>query len=106
MNRTEHLLTVLSEECIEVAKEVSKALRFGLDDFMPDPPLNGTISNRQRIAEELRQVMAMADWLHEEGVLPFIFPDRDKRERVERYMEYARASGALSPIPSEGKTEQ
>lgn len=32
MNATEHLLVCLAEECGEVAKECSKALRFGLDD--------------------------------------------------------------------------
>ena len=36
MNREEHLLTILSEECAEVIKDVSKALRFGLDDYPPD----------------------------------------------------------------------
>jgi len=32
MNRTEHLLVCLAEECAEVGQAVAKALRFGLDD--------------------------------------------------------------------------
>jgi len=33
MTREEHLLVITSEECPEVIKEVSKSLRFGLDDY-------------------------------------------------------------------------
>ncbi len=32
MNRRDHLLDILAEECAEVAIRVSKALRFGLDE--------------------------------------------------------------------------
>lgn len=32
MNTTKHLLTCLAEESSEIIKDVSKSLRFGLDD--------------------------------------------------------------------------
>jgi len=34
----EYLLTCLMEECAEVQKAATKALRFGLDDRGPDEP--------------------------------------------------------------------
>ena len=32
MTREEHLLTIVAEECAEVAQRATKALRFGLTD--------------------------------------------------------------------------
>ncbi len=100
MNRTEHLLTVLSEECVEVAKDISKAMRFGLHDQVslnPDVLGSEGPSNAMRIATELAELLAMKDWLVEEGIIPAppITAYRAKRKRVERYMDYALRSGAL-----------
>ena len=39
MTENEHILTTLGEEGVEISKEVSKALRFGLDDIDPRDPL-------------------------------------------------------------------
>lgn len=36
MNTNEYLLTYLSDECAEISYQVSKALRFGLNDIPPD----------------------------------------------------------------------
>ena len=49
MNRTEHLLACLAEECAEVAQAVGKALRFGLDDGYPGTDRK----NADDIAKEL-----------------------------------------------------
>ncbi len=35
MTREEHLLTIIAEECSEIAKAASKSLRFGLDHIGP-----------------------------------------------------------------------
>lgn len=40
MNTTEHLLTIVSKECNEVAQRVSKALRFGLREVEPGQEQN------------------------------------------------------------------
>lgn len=51
MNTTEHLLTCLGEEGCEISKDVSKSLRFGLDDrnlLDPDGP-----PNRERLLADL-----------------------------------------------------
>lgn len=98
MNRSEHLLTCLAEECSEVAQRVSKALRFGLAEIQRDQPLN----NAERIIEELNDLFAVTAILMEEGILP-PFPETGsgaltaaKRAKIERYMEISRATGALA----------
>ena len=35
MNKTEHLMVCLNEECVEIAHATDKALRFGLSDGHP-----------------------------------------------------------------------
>lgn len=65
MTRTEHLLTCVAEECLEVAQRATKALRFGLSEVQPGQPLN----NAQRIAEELIDLFAVLRMLEaEDGV--------------------------------------
>lgn len=89
MNSTEHLLTKLMEECAEVAQEASKASLFGMDEVMPGQPL----TNRSRILKELNDLWAVCE------MLSLTVVDRDaveaKKEKVERYMEYARSIGTL-----------
>lgn len=94
MNRLEHLLTIFSEECAEVAQETSKALRFGLEEKMPTETRN----NRQRIAKEFSQLMAMREMLEDEGVkLPISVNVIDaKKSAVEKYLEYSKQCGTLS----------
>jgi len=40
LNRAEYLLSVLAEECCEVAQRATKAQRFGLREIQPDQPFN------------------------------------------------------------------
>jgi NTP pyrophosphatase (non-canonical NTP hydrolase) len=98
MNRREHLLTCLAEECTEVGQRVTKALRFGLDEVQTGQDL----TNRQRIAEEYRDLVAVAAILVEEGILAVHEMAVDqkavdaKRARIERFMEISRREGVLS----------
>lgn len=98
MDRKEHLLTCLSEECAEVAQRVSKALRFGLDEVQAAQDL----TNRQRIAEEYRDLVAVMNILVEDGVLHASelavrqFQVDAKREKIERHMAISRREGVLS----------
>lgn len=96
MNRREHLLTCLSEECHEVGQRVSKALRFGLTEVQQGQPLN----NADRIAEELRDLIAVAKILEAEGAIEGFDPNLDqilaKREKIESYMQISRREGVLS----------
>lgn len=98
MDRREHLLTCLAEECNEVGQRVAKALRFGLTEVQSGQ----TLTNRQRIAEEYRDLVAVANILVEEGILAVhemavLQKDVDaKRAKIERFMEISRREGVLS----------
>lgn len=59
------LLVILSEEASEVAQRVCKALRFGLQEIQPGQNL----TNAQRIAEEIGDLLAVFDRLHARGLL-------------------------------------
>jgi hypothetical protein len=99
MNRTEHLLFKLAEECAEVTQEASKAAIFGMDEVMPGQPL----TNRERVMRELNDLFAIAEMLGLQHV------DRAaieaKKRKVEHYMEYAeKECGTLAAPPAgEGK---
>jgi NTP pyrophosphatase (non-canonical NTP hydrolase) len=97
MTRTEHLLTILAEECAEVAHRASKALRFGLDDVQEGQDL----TNAERIREELDDLSAIITMLGEEGALnamPNTLAIHRKCQKVRRYLEYSRERGTLTGL--------
>lgn len=96
MNRAEHLLTCLAEECTEVGQRVTKALRFGLNEVQPGQPL----TNAQRIVEELNDLWSVAYILLDEGIIQFGNEPSGpiisaKRAKIEKFMAIARDQGAL-----------
>lgn len=97
MTAVEHLLTCLGEECAEVAQDVAKSLRFGLDDRNVLNPSGPT--NRERIIKELNDLLACADLLVDFGVLPANWQSADeqvlKKRKVAKFMNYAKEIGAL-----------
>lgn len=96
MNRNEHLLQCLTEECIEIAYDVSKALRFGLDDVKP----GGRETNREKIENEIADLLGVVEMLVDEGIISDPREQtnaiQDKKQRLRHYMHYARQKGALS----------
>jgi hypothetical protein len=96
MNKNEHLLVILAEECSEISKDVSKSLRFGLDEWSPYDPEQ--LPNRHKISQEITDLLAVAEMLVEEGVIgkfdERVFIDR-KKEKVKKYMEYSKNAGTL-----------
>lgn len=110
MNRTEHILTCLGEEGVEVAKEAHKANRFGLDDKLTRDP-NGPRgtegpTTRDKIVEEFIDMLGAYQKAVDEGLLPDIglarLPDdvtaqmARKGERIEAFMGYAARVGTLN----------
>lgn len=94
MNRLEHLLTILIEECAEIQQAASKAKRFGLEDGYPGT----TRTNRRDIANELNDLMAVVEMLNAEG-LNLKFNEiqiADKRVKVEHWLKYSKQQGTLT----------
>lgn len=102
MNEREYLLTCLAEECSEVAKCVSKALRFGLDDAEPGQALN----NRERITEELFDLNAVATLCERAGLILGVLPNeraiQRKADKIERFKAISRDQGTLQE-PSDAR---
>jgi len=98
MNRQEHLMTILGEECSELHQELCKALRFGLFDYNPDEP--ASLDNAERISNEFNDLLALVDMVNIEtdGIM---YRDEGrvakKREKVERYLRYSEKCGTLNP---------
>jgi len=94
VNRLEHLLTILAEECNEVAVRCSKAKRFGLSEVQPGQDL----TNAQRIMVEVNDIYAALLMLAEEGAID---PDPDleaigrKQAKVEQFLLYSQECGTL-----------
>ena len=96
MNKQEYLLTVLSEECAEVAQRVSKALRFGLDAVEPGQEL----TNEERIVREYLDLVAVVEMCVSNAIL---FEDIDaeyivaaKKKKVKVFMELSKSRGTLT----------
>lgn len=99
MNKTEHLLTCLSEEGVEISHIIHKALRFGLHERWPNNPNAAKPSNCERLIDELNDLLGVISLLEDEKILPPNWKSDHKRlakrEKVLKYMIYARGEGAL-----------
>lgn len=98
MTRTEHLLTILAEECAEIAQRASKALRFGLDEIEPGQ----TFTNSARIMFEFDDLVGVVQMLMDEADLPTTSEYRSlvKIRKVEEYLTYSEKCGTLDKGPS------
>jgi hypothetical protein len=97
MNMSEHILDCIGEEGSEIAKDVSKCLRFGLEDRNVLDP-NGP-TNQERLIHELNDLIGVVQLAVELGIIPEHWEDRKKQElkkrKIIKFMKYAREVGAL-----------
>lgn len=93
MNRLEHLLQILQEECAEVIQAASKAQRFGLNDGYPD---SGR-TNREDIGIEVAHVHALVEMIQAEGHAICAKNNRElideKKLKVEKWLKYSESKG-------------
>ena len=81
MNSKEiEVMNILQEECAEVIQAVSKVNRFGLDNFKPGKPK----TNREHLEEELGDMLAMIDILHEMDVVSRSNLEAAKEAKIEK----------------------
>lgn len=94
MNRIEHLLTILTEECAEVQQATTKALRFGLEEGKDCTAFEHG-SNVERLRYEINQVIAMVEMLEAEGLdlSPDYHVREMKKQKVEKYLIYSKECG-------------
>jgi hypothetical protein len=96
MNRKEHILTVFSEECAEVAQRASKALRFSLKEIRPGQ----AYSNAELIMHEYADVVGMMEKMIEERLVtyPEDFTERvkNKKTKFEILLNFSKEQGTLN----------
>ncbi len=103
MTETEHLLSILGEEGVEVAQRTSKANRFGLDEIQPGQEFD----NADRIMHEYAEMTAVYEMLELRGLLPTVDPSlvMAKKAKVISFLEYSRKCGTLQDDPPDPRKE-
>lgn len=97
MNKQEHILTIIAEECNEVAQRATKMLRFGKYEIQEGHDLQ----NIARFQQELGDLLGAIEMLEEETGRCLIYSDivekarNAKKEKVNKYFEISRKEGAL-----------
>lgn len=94
MNRAEHLLTILQEECAEIIQQVSKIKRFGIDNYQP---VSGK-TNRELLDNELHDFIGVLKMLNDEKIIEFLVDSTKadaKIEKVKRYLLISEEEGTL-----------
>jgi len=86
MNAKEkEVMDILQEECAEVIQAVSKISRFGLDNLKPGKPK----TNREHLEEELGDLLAMIDILHEMDMVSWANLDAAKEAKIEKLKKWS-----------------
>ena len=96
MNRKEYLLTLVMEECAEVAQRASKAMRFGLNEVQPGTEEE---TNANRLIYEFNDLMAVMELLREEGHIDKVIDSKAiqlKKEKLEKWFKYADECGTIT----------
>jgi hypothetical protein len=78
-------LLITQEECAEVTQAISKVLRFGGEGRWPDET---SLSNREKLEEEVGDLLAMIDILVEKAYLSDSFVNAariNKKEKLKKW---------------------
>lgn len=94
MNRLEHILFCISEECNEVGQRASKAARFTMEEKQAGQGMN----NGQRLVQEFNDLYAMMELLQEGGQIRKIIDRKmidEKKKKFEKYLKYSHEQGTF-----------
>ena len=81
-DQQKEVMSILQEECAEVIQAVSKIFRFGIDMEYNNR------TNRERLTEEVGDLMCMIQLLHETGLIDStnsITAAENKREKLKKW---------------------
>jgi hypothetical protein len=100
MTREEHLLTIIAEECLEIAKNATKALRFGLHDCGP----HVADTNARLMCLECADLQAVLEMLRDSNCLFELTAKsidmrtaiQEKKDKVERMLKVSAERGRLT----------
>lgn len=84
-DRIKEVMDILQEECAEVIQAVSKISRFGLTNLKPGKPK----TNLEHLEEELGDLLAMIDILHEMDVVSWERMDAAKAAKIEKLKKWS-----------------
>lgn len=86
MNKAQdEILLITQEECAEVTQAISKCYRFGLDNHKPGKPK----TNREHLAEELGDLLAMITLCHDFGIVDFCDVMLAKEAKLKKLQEWS-----------------
>lgn len=83
--RHNEILLITQEECAEVTQAISKCYRFGLDNYKPGKPK----TNREHLAEELGDLLAMVTLCHDFGIVDFNDVMNAKEAKLEKLRQWS-----------------
>lgn len=93
--REREILVILIEECAEVQKRATKALRFGLGETQP----GHSYDNSGRLSLEVGDVLTTIDLARNEGILQATAIAEGKAHKLEQLAKY------MQTEPSNSKKE-
>ncbi len=100
MTEQEHLLSILAEECGEVAQRAIKALRFGLSEVQPGQ----SFANAERIRQEFADLCGVYEMI---GLNPPSRADIEaKKLKVQKFLAYSAECGCVDSENSELSSEE
>ncbi len=95
----ENLMVTAMEECAEIQKEISKALRFGINNHHPDEP---EITNGGKILIEYQQLRAVINRLIMDGYIKGLEEKdsnliyKNKLQKIEIFQQYSKEIGTIT----------
>ncbi len=83
--KVNEILNILQEECAEVIQMVSKCRRFGIDNIH----IKSEMPNRDKLTEEIGDMLAMVELLVENNVLTREQLDEAKLAKIEKLKKWS-----------------